>query len=85
MLLTAASAFLTLTRSGPVGGANIGAGLALLLIGGLGLPWSLLDLMGVLPNWRQPAETSFLVTCALLNVLLHGALSLFLMRRRRID
>ena len=82
-VVTTFTAFLAVALRGPVIGANIGAGLAMLTLALLGLPWSLLVLLRVLPEERDFAETSLYITFALVNVLIHGLLTLWLIRRRR--
>ena len=57
--------------------------MALLGLAGLGLPWSLLVLLGVVDVQRQSSETAFLITFALSNVVLHAILALFLTRPGR--
>jgi hypothetical protein len=58
-------------------GANIGAGLALLVVGSVGLPWSWIDVgLGWWPNHGgDKAQISFLAFCALLNLVLHATLA----------
>jgi len=73
----------------PDGGANIGAGIALLPLLGLGLPWSLLVVVerlavdavappGELPSWALTLDLFVTLVPAYVNVLLH----LMLNRRR---
>ena len=83
-VLTAVTAYLALAlQTATVADANIGAGMALLGLAGLGLPWSLLALFGVVDVQRQSFETALLITFALGNVVLHAILALFMTRRRR--
>ena len=83
-VLTAVTAYLALAlQTATVADANIGAGMALLGLAGLGLPWSLLVLLGVVDVQRQSSETAFLITFALSNVVLHAILALFLTRPGR--
>ncbi len=77
------TAVLAVTLRGLVIGANIGAGLVMLAIAVLGMPWSLLVLNGVISEERDFAETSLFITFALANVLIHGLLALWLTRSRR--
>jgi len=64
------------------GGANIGAGIAVLPLLGLGLPWSLLVVVerlavdavaprGELPSWALALDLAFTLVPAYVNVLLH--------------
>jgi hypothetical protein len=82
-VVTALIAVLTYMLSQPAVGANIGAGIMLLVVGGLGLPWSLVYLLqGATAEYRDSVETLIIVTSALVNVVLHGFIALFLTRRR---
>jgi hypothetical protein len=51
----------------PVIGANIGAGLVLLVIMALGLPWSL-------PFWVDPGNVLLQIAPAVLNVVVHAVI-----------
>jgi len=82
-VLTGVCLLLTGMLWGPQPDANIGAGLVQLLLAGLGMPWSLLTFSGVLPEQRDYVETLELLSFALVNLLLHGALALVSTRRTR--
>jgi len=71
--------------SGPDDGANIGAGMVLLPLGALGLPWSLLTLVErllidflviprgqPLPAWAIALDLIFLILPAYVNVAIHA-------------
>lgn len=82
--LTAVCAYLAVAlRYHVIADANIGAGLAFLSIAALGLPWSSLILFGVRSEARDYAETALAITFALVNLLLHGLLTLRLSNRSR--
>ncbi len=73
-LVMAVVAFIAVSLSQPVGGANIGFGLGMLGLTGLGLPWSLLSWFEVVPVRREAGEVALLTCFALLNIALHVAL-----------
>jgi len=71
--------------SGPDDGANIGAGMVLLPLGALGLPWSLLTIVErlivdsvviprgqPLPGWATALDLVFLIAPAYVNVGIHA-------------
>ena len=82
-VVTAVTAYLAQSLHGSVIGANIGAGMALMGLAVVGLPWSLLALFGVVDVQRQSFETALLITFALVNLVLHGIFGLLLTRRNR--
>jgi hypothetical protein len=79
-LLVAVGVYLTITLADRVIGANIGAGLGMLAFAALGLPWSLLGLLGVITPPGDIGETVLYITCALLNLALHATLGVAAVR-----
>lgn len=73
-----AACLMTAMVSAPVIGANIGAGLAAMLILALGMPWSLVYEIGALHNVEVFEERSdafslaLLGSCMLLNLVIHS-------------
>lgn len=74
---------MTVVLWGPTIGANIGAGFMQFFLAGLGMPWSLLWFLGVLPEQREFVTTVLLISFALLNVLLHAAVAVVRTRPSR--
>ena len=65
--------FFTVVDAARVVGANIGAALVLLVVGAIGLPWSLLDLLGAWPrHGGHQVEIAFLASSAVFNLVLHA-------------
>ncbi len=80
LIVTGALAVMLADR---VVGANIGAGMAMLTLGGLGLPWSLIDLLGTWPKQGgDRAEIAFFAFCAVLNLVVHAAVRTVRVRRQ---
>lgn len=64
--------------------ANFGAAaLQYIVVAGLALPWSLLWFLHVLPEQSNSVDMLMFVSFALLNVILHGVITLVVTRRRR--
>ena len=61
--------------------ANIGAGMGMLGLAGLGLPWSLLGLFGMFGDLRDIAEDLLYASFAMLNLVLHGVCWMARLRR----
>lgn len=60
--------------AGPTVGANIGLGLGMLALAGLGLPWSAIYLLGALGELRDLGEVALFTSLALLNLVIHAGL-----------
>jgi hypothetical protein len=82
MVVTAVCVLLTAVQWGPQPDANIGAGFVLMLLDGLGLPWSVLTLVGELSEQREYVRTVASVSFALINLTLHGIVALLFSFRR---
>jgi hypothetical protein len=77
-LVVVLSVLLLVLAAQPTEDANIGAGIALLAVQALGLPWTLLLLLAP-AGWPTGALVGCAIAAASLNVVLHG-----LLRARRL-